>query len=185
MMIVVPNSLRRFARGILLAVVVGIGLSCAEICGPAVAVAVPRAPTFVGYTSSAQTLVVRPKGIELTSTDGAALYGGGNAEHQKPIRWEKWTSTLAVGSAVIAIDPCGCARYPDIPTASLSVSLSHPQRLGGHLVFTLMTFTDVRALPGKHLKRPGIDGYPTSFHVHWSRYGYLLENGSYRCLCTG
>jgi hypothetical protein len=121
---------------------------------------------------------IRPKYIALTSTDGATLEGTGStsAAHYKPIRWQQWSLKHASAKAIIAIDPCGCAADGDIPTASMTVKLTAPMRVGGSLIFTLMTLVDVKPLPGKHIRKPGIDGYRTRYHVRWSPKMYLWQN---------
>ena len=75
---------------------------------------------------------------------------------------------LAGVRAVIAIDPCGCAASGDIPTASVTLRLSHPEHTGRRLMFTVMTLAHVKPLPGKHIRKPGIDGYPTRWRLAWS-----------------
>jgi hypothetical protein len=118
--------------------------------------------------SGAACVKIRPAYIAITSTDGATLSGlGSTARHYTAIRW-RWGSKRASGRAVIAIDPCGCAASGDIPTAELTIRLTDPKRLGGRLLFTLMTLGNVKPLRGKHVKKPGIDGYPTRYHVVWS-----------------
>jgi hypothetical protein len=137
----------------------------------------PPTPRFLaaGYCTEAACVKIRPTYIAITSADGADLSGlGSTATHYTAIRW-RWGSKRASGRAVIDVDPCGCAASDDIPSAELTVRLTNPKRLGGRLLFSVMTFVDAKPLRGKHLWKPGIDGYPRRYHVVWSDRTYLLQ----------
>jgi hypothetical protein len=58
---------------------------------------------------------IRPKFLDITPTDGAAVTGPGTFRHPDAIRWTSWTSVSARGTGVLWIDTCevSCAQGPE------------------------------------------------------------------------
>jgi hypothetical protein len=114
----------------------------------AAAAALPGAIAYSG-TASRSNPAVKPPYI-VFSGDSSHLFAGAHSVRTK-IHWTSWTASGATTtSAAMWIDNCepSCAngRFSGYP---VTITLSRPGRLGGHLMFTRLTFTFTsRSSPG-------------------------------------
>lgn len=149
--------------------VVGLALAATAAAGAGVALAAtstPQVPTF----SFSKHVAREPATIVLAEIAAPELAGtGSKLSHPGAISWKTWTARTATGTGAAWVDPCipSCAddRYGRYP---VTITLSRPGRLGGHLVFRRISLK----FSGK--KPPG--GFPTRIWVvvHTGRYGFVF-----------
>jgi hypothetical protein len=128
--------------------------------------ATPQVPDEVAVPVKG-TLTRRPSEI-VYSGDGSGFIAGsvGTTAKPAPITWGRWTRQSANGEGSNWIDNC----KPDCATGHfahylMTVRLSRGKRLGGHLVFTQMTW--------EYIGRPP----PRQHHVETLRLEYRRSGG--------
>jgi hypothetical protein len=132
-----------------IAAIVVAGLVAAVVAAVvATATTLPGAIAYSG-TASSSNPAVKPPYI-VFSGDSSHLFAGARSVRTK-IHWTSWTATGAVATgAAMWIDNCdpACAdgRFYGYP---VTLELSRPGHLGGHLIFTRLKFTfSRRTTPG-------------------------------------
>lgn len=119
-----------------------------------VAAAVAAASTFPGAiaytgTASRSSPAVKPPYI-VFSGDSSHLFAGAHSVRTK-IHWTNWTATGATAKgAAMWIDNCNPACADGTSSGyPVTLKLSRPGHLGGHLIFTRLKFTFThRTAPG-------------------------------------
>lgn len=111
-------------------------------------------PIFLGAPYHGKGLAVRPSEITYTG-DGTGFFAGYGKPSHKPrvgrIRWTKWTTTQATGTAGDWTDNCNPACANGLRTAyRVRLKLYDPAVIHGYNVFTRLTITyrHVPYLPG-------------------------------------
>jgi len=111
----------------------------------AAAAALPAVPTELAKPAPAvkggiANPAVRPGSIIYTG-DGTGSLAGPQRARQK-IQWSQWGTTSATGTGADYVDNCipDCARGKASRTP-VTLKLSTPKRIGGHLIFTRMLVT--------------------------------------------